>query len=133
MQVKINPLISWVWVGFVLTIVGTSLAGWPRTAACRGFGVHQGLGQGQGQRQIEEAVGGSELGDSCTDIAVEVRDLTRTFGVRKALDSVELRVAARRVLVGVRPQRRGQDDARAHPDHAVGPVERRRSRYAASM
>ncbi len=23
MQVKINPLISWVWVGFLLTIIGT--------------------------------------------------------------------------------------------------------------
>ncbi len=30
MQVKINPLISWVWVGFVFTIVGTSLAAWPK-------------------------------------------------------------------------------------------------------
>jgi len=30
MQVKINPLISWVWFGFVLTIVGTSLASWPK-------------------------------------------------------------------------------------------------------
>jgi cytochrome c-type biogenesis protein CcmF len=30
MQVKINPLISWVWVGFVFTIIGTALASWPR-------------------------------------------------------------------------------------------------------
>lgn len=28
------------------------------------------------------------MGDTCPDIAVEVRDLTRTFGVRKALDKV---------------------------------------------
>jgi cytochrome c-type biogenesis protein CcmF len=30
MQVKINPLISWAWVGFLLTIIGTALASWPR-------------------------------------------------------------------------------------------------------
>ncbi len=30
MNVKVNPLISWVWVGFGVTVVGTSLASWPR-------------------------------------------------------------------------------------------------------
>ena len=30
MNVKINPLISWVWVGFILTILGTCIAMWPR-------------------------------------------------------------------------------------------------------
>jgi cytochrome c-type biogenesis protein CcmF len=30
MQVKINPLITWVWIGFVFTIIGTALASWPR-------------------------------------------------------------------------------------------------------
>lgn len=30
MQVKVNPLISWAWVGFVMMIVGTSLAAWPK-------------------------------------------------------------------------------------------------------
>jgi cytochrome c-type biogenesis protein CcmF len=33
MQVKINPLISWVWFGFVLTIIGTALASYPRANA----------------------------------------------------------------------------------------------------
>jgi cytochrome c-type biogenesis protein CcmF len=32
-NVKINPLISWVWVGFVLTILGSALAAWPKTSA----------------------------------------------------------------------------------------------------
>ena len=27
---KINPLIVWVWVGFLLTIVGTLIAAWPK-------------------------------------------------------------------------------------------------------
>ncbi len=30
MNVKINPLISWVWFGFGVTIIGTSIAMWPR-------------------------------------------------------------------------------------------------------
>lgn len=29
-DVKINPLISWAWAGFVLLILGTALAAWPR-------------------------------------------------------------------------------------------------------
>jgi len=29
-QVKINPLISWVWVGFVVTIIGTAIAMYPK-------------------------------------------------------------------------------------------------------
>ncbi len=33
MQVKINPLISWVWAGFLLTIVGTALASYPKKRA----------------------------------------------------------------------------------------------------
>ena len=33
MQVKINPLISWVWFGFLLTIIGTSLAMYPKKLA----------------------------------------------------------------------------------------------------
>ena len=33
MQVKINPLISWVWFGFLLTIIGTSLASYPKKLA----------------------------------------------------------------------------------------------------
>lgn len=32
-NVLINPLISWVWVGFVLLIAGTSIAMWPKKAA----------------------------------------------------------------------------------------------------
>jgi cytochrome c biogenesis factor len=30
LDVKINPLIVWVWVGFLLTILGTTLAVWPK-------------------------------------------------------------------------------------------------------
>jgi cytochrome c-type biogenesis protein CcmF len=30
LDVKINPLIVWVWVGFLLTILGTTLAAWPK-------------------------------------------------------------------------------------------------------
>jgi cytochrome c-type biogenesis protein CcmF len=30
MNVKINPLISWVWFGFAVTILGTGIAMWPR-------------------------------------------------------------------------------------------------------
>jgi len=30
MNVKINPLISWVWFGFGVTVIGTSIAMWPR-------------------------------------------------------------------------------------------------------
>jgi len=30
MQVKINPLISWAWVGFVITIIGTAIAMYPK-------------------------------------------------------------------------------------------------------
>ncbi len=33
MNVKINPLISWAWFGFALTIIGTVLAMWPKRAA----------------------------------------------------------------------------------------------------
>ena len=29
-NVKINPLISFAWFGFLLLIIGTSLAAWPR-------------------------------------------------------------------------------------------------------
>jgi len=29
-EVKVNPLISWAWVGFVLLIIGTTLAVWPK-------------------------------------------------------------------------------------------------------
>ena len=29
-DVKINPLISWAWAGFILLILGTALAAWPR-------------------------------------------------------------------------------------------------------
>ncbi len=29
-NVKINPVISWTWAGFLLTILGTALAAWPR-------------------------------------------------------------------------------------------------------
>jgi cytochrome c-type biogenesis protein CcmF len=32
LQVKINPLISWAWFGFLLTIIGTALAMWPKAA-----------------------------------------------------------------------------------------------------
>jgi hypothetical protein len=28
--VKINPMISWTWAGFVLTIIGAALAAWPK-------------------------------------------------------------------------------------------------------
>jgi cytochrome c-type biogenesis protein CcmF len=31
-DVKINPLVSWVWVGFGLLIFGTAIAAWPRKA-----------------------------------------------------------------------------------------------------
>ncbi len=31
-RVAIHPLISWVWIGFFLTIVGTGLAAWPKKA-----------------------------------------------------------------------------------------------------
>lgn len=30
LQVKINPLISWVWLGFLITVIGTALAMWPK-------------------------------------------------------------------------------------------------------
>lgn len=30
LQVKINPLISWAWAGFLLTIIGSALAMWPK-------------------------------------------------------------------------------------------------------
>lgn len=30
MNVKINPLISWAWAGFILTIIGTTIAVWPK-------------------------------------------------------------------------------------------------------
>jgi cytochrome c-type biogenesis protein CcmF len=30
MQVKINPLISWAWIGFLITTIGTALASWPK-------------------------------------------------------------------------------------------------------
>ena len=30
LDVKINPLIIWVWIGFLLTILGTTLAAWPK-------------------------------------------------------------------------------------------------------
>ncbi len=33
MQVKINPLISWAWFGFALTVVGASIAMWPKPEA----------------------------------------------------------------------------------------------------
>jgi cytochrome c-type biogenesis protein CcmF len=29
-NVKINPMISWTWVGFLITIIGASLASWPK-------------------------------------------------------------------------------------------------------
>ena len=29
-DVKINPLISWLWAGFGVLLVGTSIAAWPR-------------------------------------------------------------------------------------------------------
>jgi cytochrome c-type biogenesis protein CcmF len=29
-DVKINPLISWAWAGFLLTVIGTAIASWPR-------------------------------------------------------------------------------------------------------
>ncbi|MDH4139861.1 MAG: cytochrome c biogenesis protein CcsA [Coriobacteriia bacterium] len=32
LNVKVNPLISWVWVGFLLTIIGAGLAAWPKRA-----------------------------------------------------------------------------------------------------
>jgi len=30
LEVKVNPLIVWVWIGFLLTILGTTLAAWPK-------------------------------------------------------------------------------------------------------
>jgi cytochrome c-type biogenesis protein CcmF len=27
---KINPLISWAWAGFLITVIGTAIAAWPR-------------------------------------------------------------------------------------------------------
>lgn len=33
MQVKINPLISWAWIGFLLMTIGTSIASWPKQGA----------------------------------------------------------------------------------------------------
>jgi cytochrome c-type biogenesis protein CcmF len=32
LNIKVNPLIVWVWIGFFLTIVGTALALWPKRA-----------------------------------------------------------------------------------------------------
>jgi cytochrome c-type biogenesis protein CcmF len=29
-NVKINPMISWAWVGFLITILGTAIAMWPK-------------------------------------------------------------------------------------------------------
>jgi cytochrome c-type biogenesis protein CcmF len=29
-NVKVNPMISWTWAGFVLTILGAGLAAWPK-------------------------------------------------------------------------------------------------------
>jgi cytochrome c-type biogenesis protein CcmF len=29
-DVKINPMISWAWFGFLLTVIGTAIASWPR-------------------------------------------------------------------------------------------------------
>jgi cytochrome c biogenesis factor len=29
-NVKINPMISWTWFGFLLTIIGAGLASWPK-------------------------------------------------------------------------------------------------------
>jgi len=30
MNLKVNPLISFAWIGFLLTIVGTTIAVWPK-------------------------------------------------------------------------------------------------------
>ena len=60
--------------------------------------------------------------------AIEVRALGRRFGDVVALDGLDLAIAAGHRVRPARPQRRRQDDARAHPGDAAAADRRQRAR-----
>ena len=54
--------------------------------------------------------------------AIEVRELGRRFGDVTALDGLDLQIDAGHRVRAARPERRRQDDARAHPGDAAAPT-----------
>ena len=54
-----------------------------------------------------------------TTPAIEVRGLRKCYGDKVVLDGIDLTVDARHGLRPARPERRRQDDDRAHPRHAA--------------
>ncbi len=67
-----------------------------------------------------------------TEYAIRADGLAKSFGPTQALRDVSLRVPARQRVCPPRPQRRGQDHDRPHPDHAHPAGRRAGPRWPAS-